>query len=132
MGGRFLFYSEEIPWFDSRLLIRSELGRTVKLFYAEPLIAYGLVRFGENLPPETVVERLYGNLLTPEECEGLRKFARVENIPIRAGQERELARQVADLFEPVQLSLEKLCEDLLQRFEKRPAWGAATAHAGER
>ena len=87
------------------------------MFYDEPLRAYGSVRFGENLPAETVVDRLRGNLLTLEECEGLSKFAQVKNTPIPDGQEREMARRVGGIFETVQLSLEKLREDLRQRFE---------------
>jgi hypothetical protein len=119
MRGRFLFYGQDIPGFDSSLLIRLEMNRTIRWFYKEAFQFYGLIRFGEDLPPEIVVRQLCGTLLTAEECQDLTKFAGMANTVIRDGMEREIARQVSDIFEAVQMSVERLRDDLRRSFAEK-------------
>lgn len=117
MKGRLLFYASEIAWFDARWLIRNELGRIVALFHDQPLTAYGKLRFGETLSPTRVRERLRGDVLTPAQCEEMAVFARVAGAPLVPGREKEQARAVAAVFEPLLAALETLCADALLRLQ---------------
>jgi hypothetical protein len=112
MKGRLLFYAEHIPWFETTWLIRNEMGRILKHFYFQPLTTYGMVRFGESLSPESVIDCLAGEILSVEDCDGLRMFLQVARTPVREGEEKSWARQVADIFDPVALSMEKLKSNL--------------------
>ncbi len=115
MEGRLLFYAEPIDWFDSSWLIRNELGRIVANFHDKPLRIYAQARFGQSLPPAQVLERLSGELLSADECKGMSDFAAVAGRPIETCQEKQRAAQVAGVYAPVLLVLEKLGADLLAR-----------------
>jgi hypothetical protein len=115
MKGRLLFYAENILWFDSAWLIRNELGRIVNNFYHQPLKAFSLARFGEDLPPERALERLSGNILPPEVCAGVLEFVRTAQSPLAPGSEKALARRVAAVFDPVLVMLETLGAALAPR-----------------
>jgi len=112
LQGRLLFYASDIAGFDSIWLIRNELGRIVSSFYEQPLKAYGSLRFGKDLSPLQVLDRLRGELLTPAECDGMAAFAQAVGAPPAAGQEKQQARAVAAVYEPVLTTLEKLSDDL--------------------
>jgi hypothetical protein len=114
MKGRLLFYADDITWFDSIWLIRNELGRIAANFCLKPLQTYGRVRFGVALPWEQVLDRLHGGLLLANECAAMREFARVAGGLVADGGEKQRAREVAAVFEPVVATLEKLGADLLQ------------------
>jgi len=112
MKGRLLFYSTPISWFDTVHLIHVELGRILPNFYEKPLKTYGLVRFKEELTPGAVLDRLKGDILSAEVCDSVKEFARIVSRPVPEGQEKKRAREAAELFEPVQLMVETLGEDL--------------------
>ena len=117
MKGRLLFYATEVPWFETAWLIRNELGRMVTNFYEKPLTAFGLARFGEKLAPDDVLGRLRGGLLSAKTVSGVRRFVAVASAPIAEGREKQSARQVAEVFEPLQIMVETLCEELRESLE---------------
>ena len=94
MRGRLLFFAELIPWFDTAWLIRNELSRMGKWFCRQPLIAWR----------EAGVE----GELTSEEWNAFERLAEVADESIPEGAEKAHARAAADVFEPVQLALERL------------------------
>lgn len=112
MKGRLLFYATNIPWFDTTFLIRNELRRIVNNFYQTPLNAFARARFNENLPAEAVLDRLRGNLLSPELCNGAVTFARIAGEAVPNGREKQRAREVAEVFDPIQITLEILGAEL--------------------
>jgi len=112
MKGRLLFYATPITWFDSTWLIHNELGRIVKNFCEQPLNTFGMIWFNENLPARAVLDRLKGNILSSEICDGVRQFMEIAGMPMTEGQEKIRAREVADVFEPVQVMVETLGDEL--------------------
>jgi len=114
MKGRLLFYAEEIPWFESEFLIRHEIRRILPNLFATPLTIYGKVRYGEDLTPEEVIDRLRGNLLDAAVCNGLLTFAARAREPIEDGQEKAQARRVAEKFDAVLEMAETLSIDMLE------------------
>lgn len=126
MKGRLLFYSQRIDWFDSIWLIQNELGRIVANFHDKPLVTYGKLRFGQTLSPAQVLERLRGELLTAEECDGMATFAKVAAGPLAPGREKWQAAEVAAHYDAALITLEKLSHDLLRLVTQRggaPAYG---------
>lgn len=115
MKGRLLFYAQQIDWFDTAFLIRNELGRIVRLFYEQPLNTYGLARFGRDLPPQVVLQRLRGDILGPAECDGLSLFVERAGVQMPPGGEKQRAREVAEVFDPVLVVAEKLGADMRPR-----------------
>ena len=113
MKGRLLFYATEVAWFDTVFLIHNELGRIVTNFYDKPLRTFGQLYFGQDLEPKQVLERLRGDVLTGDDCDGMTRFAQIAGQPIRAGHEKQHARAVADAHEPILSSLEKLSTKLI-------------------
>lgn len=119
MRGRLMFYSEEIPWFDSTWLIRNELGRMKANLHDKPLAAYALARYGEQLSPTMVLERLQGELLSPNDVQAMQCFAKKLSEPLAAGDERKQARQVAEIFDPVLCVLEMLSTSMMQHCQRQ-------------
>jgi hypothetical protein len=113
LEGRLRFYAESIPHFDSAWLIRNEVGRIGPNFYAKPLKIYGRVKFGTELTPEAVLDRLQSDLLSPAQCAGMRRFHAMAAEPITEGHERSRAILVADAYAVVPDVLEKLSDELL-------------------
>lgn len=114
MKGRLLFYAERIEWFETELLIRNELGRIEGNLFKTPLITYAKARFGEDLTPSQALDRLTGDLVTPRDREDLDEFVRLCALPL-PGQERQRARQVADVYDAVLRLDEALIVDLRGR-----------------
>jgi hypothetical protein len=121
MRGRLMFYSEDIPWFDSIWLIRNELGRMKANFHDKPLAAYALARYGEKLSPAAVLTRLQGELLSQSDVEAMQRFASLLCEPIVAGEERKQARRIADSFDPVLRVLEMLSASMMQYCQRQDA-----------
>lgn len=113
MKGRLVFYAEDILWFDSAWLIRNELGRIVNNFYRQPVATGALALYGVALPPERALERLRGDVLTPEVCAGVLEFVRTVEAPCAPGEEKAAARRVAAAFDPVLIMLETLGKALV-------------------
>jgi hypothetical protein len=112
MKGRLLFYAEEIPGFETSWLIRNELGRIVRNFYDQPLTTFALACFGESVSAAQALDRLRGDVLPAEICDGVASFVRVAQSPLSDGEEKLRARRVADVFEPVHAMLEILDTEL--------------------
>jgi len=98
MRGRLMFYAQQIPWFDTGWLIRNELQRMVDWFCRQPLIAYREA----GLEAE----------LSAAERKAFRRLAQVVDQEIPEGAEKARAQAAADVFEPVQLALEDLADQL--------------------
>ncbi|MFA5865678.1 MAG: hypothetical protein WC975_13455 [Phycisphaerae bacterium] len=113
MKGRLLFYATAITWFDTQWLIRNELGRIVQNFYEQPLRTFGQVYFKETLTADEVLMRIEGSILPSDICRDVRTFVQRSRAPIRDGFEKSQAAGVAEVFEPVQVLVEKLGELLL-------------------
>lgn len=112
LKGRLLFYAKPIPWFETAWLIRNELGRIVNHFYLQPLASYGKARYGKTLKPDEVLDNLCGELLSPQECSGMKEFSEVAALPVPDGQEKSRAEQVALYLDNLLVCLEKLKADL--------------------
>lgn len=119
MKGRLLFYATPIPWFATAWLIRNELGRMTRYFYTQPLTIYGAVRYRKLMVPEDVLDSLSGEILSTQESAGMRKFSQVASLPVPEGEEKQHARRVADVLDPVILCLEKLKAELRPYLKKR-------------
>jgi hypothetical protein len=119
LKGRLLFYARSIPWFDSEWLIHNELGRLVANFYRTPLVAYGQIRFSAKLAPEEVLDRLRGNLLDSEVCDGVNNLVDLVRTPLVSGQERQRATGVAVAYDAIHTMLVVLSTDALSRVSGR-------------
>jgi hypothetical protein len=115
MKGRLLFYAERIPWFDASRLIEIELGRMVSNFIEKPLTAYARVCFGESMTSDEVLARLRGKVLSADEVEALHRFVHIAGSRAHTTDDKAHARQIAMLYSPVLVILEKLSADLLQQ-----------------
>ncbi len=111
MKGRLLFYAESINWFDSSWLIRNELGRIITNFYEKPLRSFGLIRFGEKLSADEVLERI-DDVIDAEIRKNIKEFVRIASRPIANGSEKKRAKEVADVFEAVQIMIELLSKEI--------------------
>lgn len=98
MRGRLMFYAQQIPWFDTAWLIRNELKRMGDWFCRQPLIAYREAGLEAGL--------------SATEWKAFRRLADVVDQEIPEGAEKARAEAAADVFEPVQLALEKLAGQL--------------------
>jgi hypothetical protein len=119
MEGRLRFYAQDILWFDSIWLIHNELNRIVGNFHDKPLQAYGKARFGEDLSPNEVLDRVDGSLLEHDDVVGMRRFATLASQPIEEGNEKPRVLRVADAYRPVLTVVQKLGEDLVQLVRDR-------------
>lgn len=113
MKGRLLFYTSSIPWFDVSWLIRNEVGRMPMNLYHQPLTIYGRVRFGQDLSAEDVLARMTGRLISTTDAQALRTFADTADVPIKPGEERDMARRVADVYSSVLKNIEKIGREIL-------------------
>jgi hypothetical protein len=108
MMGRLLFYSEEIPHFDSLWLIRHELGRDRKMFYENTFATFALIAWGEVMSPDDALERCRGEFLTPREILDVRAFADSFGKPYDPMSIKRFAVDVARTMGPFQVVMEKL------------------------
>lgn len=115
MRGRLLFFAEHIPWFETDWLIRNEHGRILRLFYAQPLELYGSAVCQERLTAEEVLDRIEEDILPRSLAREYKNFADLASESIEPGKEKETARRVGHAFEPVQIALELLMQDLRRR-----------------
>ena len=132
MKGRLRFYAQTILWFDSEWLIRNELGRMAANFYQTPLVSYGQVRFGEKLAAEEVLHRVRGELLSEDLCDGVKALVSLLNAPLRPGQERQRASQVAAAYDGMVALICSLSGNLLERRAKSAGQSAAQAVSANR
>jgi hypothetical protein len=114
MQGRLWFYAQEIVWFDSRWLIRNELNRIRANFYEQPLRAYARLFFDADLTAEQCLDRLRGDVLTPEQIGACRTFAEIADPVCEAQQLKARAAAVAEIYEPFLTAMESVIASVRQ------------------
>ena len=107
------------PWFQTDWLIRNELGRLRQLFFEEAFTRYARARLGLPLTADQTLDRLEGALLTNDEAAGVRAFAAVARQEPQPGGEKRQAAAIAERFEPLYVSLEKMWRSTSAAARKR-------------
>jgi hypothetical protein len=117
MEGRLRFYAADVHNFDTDWLINNELNRIVPNFFVIPLKAYAVIRYGTELDPLEVLERIRGRLVDSDAIEAVKRLVSLvsecQSIGASFGSKKELAIKVADLFRPMLELLVQIGEDLL-------------------
>lgn len=109
MKGRLRFYAQAPPHFDTAWLIDHEVRRIGHNFFHIPFSAYWKIRTGEILKDATsVLDKLRGELLTPEEAEASREYARLTSIDRQDCHDKHTAQAVADVFDDFFKALTKI------------------------
>jgi len=108
MMGRLMFYSEEIPHFDSSWLIGHELRRIRRLFFETTFTAFGRIAWGEELSPETVLERCKGEFLSADDYTAVKEFSDIFSEDYTDSGKKAFAVRVAQRMGAFQVVLEKL------------------------
>ena len=80
---------------------------------------YTVARWHETLDSNAVLDRLRGGLLTRDEADGVKRFARIAGEPLTKGAEKRQARAAGYAYEPVLSVLEKLGAEMFVRANKR-------------
>ena len=133
MKGRLLFFAQDIPWFDSRWLIRIELGRIVKMLFVTSMNVIAELRYADAIgDPMQTLAQLEGDLLDAEQCAGFRRFVEVASRPVERGQEKAAARAVADCCDPALEAVTILGEFVSRYAATRNAPGAVPVPALDR
>jgi hypothetical protein len=84
-------------------------------FYRTPLVAYGQIRFSAKLAAEEVLDRLRGDLLCGEVCEGVKTLVDLVEAPLAPGQERRRASEAAAAYDAIHAMLVALSADVVAR-----------------
>jgi hypothetical protein len=108
IGGRLLFYSEEIPHFDSIPLIHNDLNRIRKMFYENAFRLFGRIVWAEDITPEEALRRCRGRFLSAPEIDAVRAYAEIFSRKNDFSSIRDFSRAVAEAVFPFQVVLEKL------------------------
>ena len=108
IGGRLLFYSEEIPHFDSVPLIRNDLNRIRKMFYENAFRLFGRIAWGEDLSPEMSLDRCRNQFLSASEVKAVETYASIFSRENEFRRTRDFSKAVAEVVFPFQVVLEKL------------------------
>lgn len=108
MMGRILFYSEEIPHFESTWLTGHELRRIRRSFFETTFTAFGLIAWGEELSPEEVLDKCRGEFLNESEYNDVRAYAEIFSKEYNPSEIKEFAVEVAETMGPFMMVLEKL------------------------
>ena len=112
MTGRLLFFSQTVPAFESEWLIRNELARLGAWSCHDTLTAFVRLQLNQNMSFERAIEFLTGSFLSVEESAAFQQVEQLSAAPIAAGEERVRARAIAERFELVQMSLDRLSRQL--------------------
>lgn len=108
IGGRLLFYSEEIPHFDSIPLIHNDLNRIRRMFYENAFRLFGRIVWAEDITPEEALRRSRGRFLSDSEIDAVQAYADVFSRKNDFSDIRGFSRCVAEAVFPFQVVLEKL------------------------
>jgi len=109
MKGRLKFYVNAGKHFDSIWLIKNELSRIGKSFFANPFTIYWKTfGNGESLPPLKVAERLTGKIFTPEDFSSIKRFKELTMNGYEKGKEVEIAKQIVEVMDEFYFALDKL------------------------
>jgi len=107
LKGRLLFYSQQIPWFDSEWLIDNELRRVHDAVCLQAIPLYASFCLGHEIPATQAPETLFSEgLLSKAELDCFLQLHRLTGRT-RVGCRRDQARAVAEIYEPVQITLER-------------------------
>ena len=111
MKGRLKFYTRVGSLFDSKWLIRNELSRIGKNFFATPFsIFWRALGDEEDLSALEIARRLTGDILTQEDFSFIKRFSDLTMHGYQEGQEVEIAKQIAEVMDGVYLALDKLVQ----------------------
>ncbi len=108
MMGRLLFYSEEIPHFDSSWLIRHELGRIRRLFFETTFSAFAIIAWDEELTPEDALERSRSEFLSEDDYQAVKNFADIFSESYNENEIKNFSKKVAARMAPFQVAIERL------------------------
>ena len=109
MKGRLRFYAQAPSHFETSWLIRHEVRRIGRNFFHTPFAAYWKIKTGELVEDAVaILDRLCGDLLTPTEVAATKEFARLTGAECQDGQEKPIARAVADVFDDFFRALTKI------------------------
>jgi hypothetical protein len=126
MKGRLQFYARApATHFDSTWPIENELRRLKRSFFDVPFGTYWEVTAGEKVQdPVTIVPRLVPALLTAEEARCSLEFARLTPGHWAPGTQRQVALDIAAVFDGFFHALNKVAEAVAER-EQRTGGGSA-------
>ena len=119
MKGRLLFYASYIAWFDLIPLVENEPARIVGRLGIRAHKTYAVARRHQTLDSNAVLDRLRGGLLTRDEADGVKRFARIAGEPLTKGAKKRQARAAGYAYEPVLSVLEELGAEMFVRPNER-------------
>jgi len=100
MKGRLRFYAAAPPCFDSIWCIENELRRLRRNFFTIPFGIYWELATGEKVDdPATILSHLRPGILDQEELRATREFVRLTPGRRRAGEQKNIAAAIADVFD---------------------------------
>jgi hypothetical protein len=108
IGGRLLFYAEEIPHFDSEALIQVDTNRIRRMFFEYAFRLFGQIAWGEDLSPEKSLDRCRDQFLSASEVKAVEAYAAIFSRKSEFPRIRDFSRAVAEVTFPFQVVLEKL------------------------
>lgn len=109
MKGRLEFYAKAGQHFDSIWLIKNELSRIGKNFFADPLTIYWqTLGEGEDLSPLEIARRLSGTIFTRADLSFIQRFEYLTMNDYEKGQENRVAREIAEIMDGYYIALDKL------------------------
>lgn len=111
--GRLFFYANAPAHFDNIWLIQNELSRIGEMFFKGPYRIYWETVTGERTEnPVTILDALTPAVISKEEADAAREFARLTPGSWEPGSEVETARAIIPIFDHVFTGLYKLNESL--------------------
>lgn len=116
MKGRLKFYARAGRFFDSKWLIRNELSRIGKSFFANPFTIYWKA-FGDGkaFPPLEIAKNLSGEIFNQTDLSFIKRFSDLTMHGYQQGEELKIAEQIAEVMDGFYLALDKL----VQRVKKK-------------
>jgi hypothetical protein len=121
MKGRLWFYGQEVLWFDSHFLIRNELNRIRANFYETPLRLFAKIAYNQDTTAEGALDLLRGDVFSDEEIEACRRFAAVAGPECPEHELKKRALEIADVFDPFLLAIDRLMEVAKARLGSAPS-----------
>ena len=111
MKGRLYFYCKSPAHFDALWPTQNELLRLGNNFFRVPFRAYWKIKTGETVEdPVTILDKMEGEVLTKQEVQATREFARLTPGHWEEGKEYEIAAALVDVFDDFFRALNKIRE----------------------
>ncbi len=120
MKGRLRFYGRAPAHFDSIWPIENELLRFKRNFFDVPFGICWEAQTGEKVKePVNVLDRIAEGLFTPEELRCTREFVRLTPGHWEAGRQKQIALEIADVFDGFFSALTKVTNRVSELSQKR-------------